>query len=112
MQQQTPPGQMGPAYKRRTPAGVRLSLSKKCVSAFDAAKASQSFAARGRRNQVRSEKSEDMCLGFFSAQTLECANEVSARESLYPHSKMPAFLRSVSNFFDTLRRTPAGVRLL
>ncbi len=56
----------------------------------------------------KSEKSEDMCLGFFSAQTLECANGVSARESLHLLEKMLAFLRSVSNCFDTLK-SPAAV---
>ena len=71
----------------------------------------QSFAARRRRKKgkCRFFRGHVPWEKHFSA--CKCANAVSARRRLHPLEKMPAFLRSVSNFFDTLRQSRSSLRL-
>ena len=73
----------------------------------------QSFAARMRRKQVRSETSEDLCLGCFSAQTLECARvRECARKSASPRKNACIFEKRVEVFRHAERPGPIESRAL
>ena len=63
----------------------------------------QSFAARRRQNQLKSQNSGDRCLGILTAQPASVCALRMRRSGLHPLEKMLAFLRSVSRFLDTLR---------
>ena len=76
----------------------------------------QSFAARRRQNQFKSQNSGDMRLGILTSQPASVCALRMRRSGLHPLSKMQAFLRSVSSFLDTLKGraeiSPALVHLI
>ena len=67
-------------------------------------KASQSFPARRRGNKMKSVFGRDMCVDENTSQPTSVRALRVRRSGLHSLEKMPAFLRSVSKFFDTLRR--------
>ena len=88
---------------RHAPCGAcRIRLSIKYISSIYAARASQSSAVPQTAEEGQIVFSGGVYVGKHTSQAASVRAKASARSGLHPLEKMPAFLRSVSKFFDTL----------